>query len=676
MRAADAATPSITDCLAEVAPDLVPLLSELQVMALALLRHRLAGSDDPHPSAQWQQDLASLERLQSYRTVLEKRFANGVIAASRARLGEATAPQDADAADVEPQHAPWVGMLNQRLQTQLKALQPLLQTLQGGLAADGKVAPLAPLHPRIWIQALLETFPSSECSESLRMLLVQLFVAVGVDELGQAYAHLQRLLASRGGIAVATRSGNRQDAAAPRPAPPRSSLRSEAILQHLRAVRERGEPPVDARLTRLRELTAEEFQAILYLLQNSPRSLTAGPDPAAAFPARLREAVWYTASRIGIDASQTCFAPGQADAIDISCRVFDRLLQGHVLATAARTRLEQMALPYLRLVQLEPTLFDLPEHAMHRLLSYLAALWDANAESSDADRRLGALADAAARSVIDNPNGDTAAVEATLATLELALEPYCDHARDAEHGARLVAQTRERMQHSRRRADRHLARLLGKRSVLPSVAAFLCGQWRQVLIRTQLGSGPDEDGGRLLALGQDLVAIDEASASGQGRSVAAQLLRIEPALRECCLASGTPAEDADRILSVMVAELAAPDTQRERPRLDVASETLEPGDPILPEGTAFVLRAVDGSVRRLKVAWHDADTGMHLLVDRHGQRDGQLPASEMARLYAEGQLLPRPPQGVLEGLLAELADAARSGAEPRDPLASSHPVED
>ncbi len=672
-RAADAALP-LLDSLAETVPAIIPLLGDVQAMAVALLRHRLAsGSEDAAQLAHWQRDLASLERLQSYRTVLEKRFANGVTAAS------ATALADGDAPAVDKRHDAAIDLLTHRLQPHLKTLQPVLQSLQQGLSAEGRVASLAPLHPRIWIHALLDTFPASECDEDVRALLVQLFAAVSGETLGQAYAAIHKTLATQAGLSSGgSRAGGKSADGTQQPAlPPRSSLRSEAILQHLRALRERGEPPLDAHRTRLRELTTEEFQAILYLLQNSPRSLTAGPDPSAGFPARLREAVWYTASRIGIDAGQTCFAPGQADAIDITCRVFERLLQGHALAPAARNRLEQMALPYLRLVQAEPTLFDPPEHAMHRLLSLLAAVWDANAESTDADRRLCALADAAARSVIDNQNGDTASIEATLATLENGLEPYCEHARDAENGARMAAQTRERMQQSRRRADRALAGLLGKRRVLPSVAAFLSDQWRQMLIRTQLGGGSDAAVDRLLALGQELVAIDEASANGQGRSVAAQLLKIEPALRECCLAGGTPVQDSDRILSAMVAELATPDTQRERQRFEASSGLLEPGEPILPMGTVFVLQEADGAMgRRLKVAWHDADTGMHLLVDRHGQRDSQLPASEMARLYAEGQLQPRPAQGVLESLLAELADAARSDAGRHDPLGSLHPHED
>ena len=331
--------------------------------------------------------------------------------------------------------------------------------------------------------------------------------------------------------------------------------------------------------------------------------------------------MWYTASRLGIDASQTCFAPDQADAVDITGRVFARLLQAHALSPAARHRLEPIALPYLRLVQADSTLFDLPEHPMQRLLAYLASLWDANDEASDANRRLAALADAAARSLADMQAPDVAGIEAALTTLEAALEPYCDHARDAEHAVRMTSQTRGRMQQSRRQADRQVEALLRAHRLLPSVAAFLSDQWRQRLIRSRPDAGTDGEGmPALLQLGRDLVALDAESASGHGRSVAAQLLKMEPSLRECCLASGMPDSDVDRLLSAMVAEFASPDTRRETHRLPHVREVLDPGDPILPVGTVFVLQQDEGRFMRLKVVWHDPDTGSHALVDRHGQR--------------------------------------------------------
>lgn len=653
--------------LAEALPRMLPSLAEIQVVALALLKHRLKEHPDEGIQAALRQDIASIERLQGYRTVLEKRYRNSVEAAL-AQAGTASATQPALERDPVADTA--VDMLLARLQGPLKALQQRMQSLPGS-ALNGSTSlktaiATHPLHPRIWVQALRETFSPSECSAQVQTLLVQLFAVTAADPLQDVYRAVHASLAQ----STSARSDRKPEQPEDTPVPtrmPRSSLRSDTIVQHLRQQRESSQ---SQRSGHVRALTAEEFQAILYLLQNSARALVSGPDPDAPYPDRLREAIWYTASRIGIEDGTTVLAPEQADAIDITCRVFDQLLQTHALAAPERQRLEQLSLPYLRMVQADPTLFDLPEHPMHRLLTLLCDIWEG--DDADAPRQVRKLADSAARALIEGQQADIGLVESAVTVLEKATVAERTQAREAERVARMSARTRERMQISRRRADATLAQLLRHRRLVPSVLAFLSDQWRQVVIRAGLAGGDgDPLYARWLQLGKELVAIDEASVNGYGRAVASHWLQIEPDLRACCQASGAPEADAERIIAAMVAELSSPDARRIAPPEPAQHETDEPGEPILPVGTEFMLRDKTGQARRLRIAWHSADTGTHLLVDRQGRRHAMVPAAQLAQWYAEGHVRAIPEAGAVEALLAGLANDAQTVARPVESLASS-----
>ena len=649
-----------------------PLVGEILATAIALLQERQrAGTAGVHA------DLDSLLALAPYLRVLERRFdaaflggVNGGPAPSIAIMGAvATAPVAEPGAEQSALAQQTIEALNRRFSDPLRALDVRLESLCQ--TADGQCVP-QPFHPRVWVEAILQTFPASECSAQLQGHVLRLFEALAQQHLSALYAWLNTQLAQAGHGRSAI-AGTRVATRAPVPSEParRYRVRGEAIRQHLRQVREASAENV-LRRDLLRELTQEEFAALLYLLQSSPRTLNAGAETQSPFGNRLREAIWFTASRLGIDPAQTRFDPAQADAIDITTRVFERMLADDALNPSARARLEQLSLPYLRLLMRDPYLLDPPEHPLHTLFGLLMRILEGNPGLSVDDQRLHLLADETTRPLLDGEHMSFDLFQSALAHLQHGLTRHFELAQAAEQSARHTVETRERLQLSRREADARLAEVMRGRQLLPAVAAFLSDQWRQSMIRCWLRDGGDSQlFADTAALGHALVAIDQASAQARGSSVANELVRIEPQLRECCEACGLDAEDTERVVSNVVAELATPDGKRATHEFMPLAMQVEPGEAILPVGTELLLREADGTGQRLRVAWHSANSGTVLLVDRHGRRQAVLSASELKQLMADRRIELRPQEGPVEAVLAELAAAARADAMARDPLASS-----
>lgn len=640
-----------------------PLLSDLLLSMDADLRRAADAEERPGQAAD---DLTNLGILRRHAMLHEERW--------KSELTKVFAvwPQ-APAAETSR----YALISEQELQSQLVG-QPVIEALERRFAdildvidsrlwdfavrVSGSGEALSPVAPRVFVEALLTTFPAIECSVTLRQALLRQFQAWAGERMGDFYAWFNTELAEAGfamsrpgRYAVQTTLGMDGPAGAafdPRGQVERASKvvrgasgvageMSEALRQRVRAQRARAaalQPPVTGRA-----LGDLEFLAVLSLVQADPQAMSPF-EATTALDERLRRCLVAGAAKLGLDPSATAMSLEQDDAIDLVGTLFDALLTAHAFDAQARQSMSQLAFPYVQLVLSEPGLFDDAADPAMRLLAELALLWDGATPESE----LHAAADAACSSIVDGYHGQAQVFEQVLETLRARVEPLRLRADVAARRVWQAVAGRERLEVGRRTADRALKELLGDWPLLPSVAAFLADVWRQALLRAWLREGTDSARYRdAAAIGQAVMQVDRDAADGAGHAVAGRLLRLETPLRECYVACGLDENAANDLIAALVSELARPDALRRRPVFEPLSshapdahEPAAPEPPRLEIGGAFIHRATPDAGAAVRLIGVSELSGRHLFVGPSGQL--MLESDEVDQCLRDGRLLARP----------------------------------
>lgn len=672
---------------------LLPLVMEVISAELEALRRRMRGDSPP---ADGPDDIANLNIISGQVTAYERRW--------RSRFGhplrgwpDPSAALERDAvglvSDEELQAQligqPVIEALERRHGDILDTIEKRLWTLAA--AMGGQVRPDNPFSPRHVVEAFLHTFPPEDCSARLREALLRHVERLAGERLGAAYAWCNRELADAGlalasasdyATLAATTVGGRSvadaakldvwgadNALAPAEASwrvardeggaPRGAVRGDGLRHAARSRHEAASP----RPPGVRALREEEFHAVLSLLQGEAAPLQ---DATGGYAAAMRAGLARVAGSLGIDSATALPSTAQEDALEVTGALFDRLASQSLLSESARAWLARLVLPCLRLALADPRLFDRPPAPGMQVLSQLVELWDGNGRAGPADAELHDLADAVAREVAEEEfHGDEAVFMRAQQRLEQGLEPLRRRAAISERRAWQAIEGGERLEAARRAADRALAQRLDARPLLAPVAAFLGGQWRQLLVQAWLRAGPDsERHAEALALGDALLALDADAARAEGAPVAARLVELQPRLQACWVAGGLDEQGAMDLLAELVAGFANPDAPR-------AVHGFEPlaqaeGDGAVAPAAAgqatdglqpgrILVQVEDGKpLRALRLAWRSPLGGASLLVNAQGTRELLLPPAELAAMLADGRLLPRPPEGPVEAALAQL----------------------
>src|SRR5690606_21965368 len=157
--------------------------------------------------------------------------------------------------------------------------------------------------------------------------------------------------------------------------------------------------------------------------------------------------------------------------------------------------------------------------------------------------------------------------------------------RRADRAERRAAETlhgRERLQHARTEAARELSARIAGRTLTPTVAHFLDRHWQHHLVQVLLRDGPDSDRRpRVLALADELVALDEAAARREGSAVASRVLALHSGLVEALSSSGLDEQVAGEWMAGLARTLAFPDAPREQRRPSPAVSADEDDAPLL-----------------------------------------------------------------------------------------------
>jgi hypothetical protein len=412
-----------------------------------------------------------------------------------------------------------------------------------------------------------------------------------------------------------------------------------------------------------RELRLQEVVSVASLLQrDGVRNFEAALAGKCELHQAIREELAEGASRLGLDPSQTRLDPQQEDAVDLTGMLFESLLRSHGMGGDARHLFARLVMSYVKVALTDDSLFVQGDHPARRLLDALALGCEGNDGVSAQDRELLDRAGRLVDRVVAEYNEDLAIFELTAREMQALLEQQRRRADIAERRSAETAHGRERLARAREGAARALAERMSGRTLTPTIAHFLERHWQHHLVQVLLREG--EDSARIphvLAMADELVALDAAAARGAGRDVAARVLALHPALVEALSSSGLDEQVASEWMAGLARTVAFPDAPREARKPQPSAQDTEADeaavlrvvgghdaldfDPAVAErmralqpGDWMRLTDEHGQEAPVKVAWISPLSGRLLLVNRRGIKQLVASPEQLAALVRSGHL--------------------------------------
>jgi len=571
--------------------------------------------------------------------------------------------------------------IGRRYQTPLETLDARFETLAQALGGPTLTNPVGAIR---LAGAFVRTFHDCEISDTLQPLLFRQYEQELAKVLGGLYGRLNSELSARG-----FHAGRRADPVPrPVPAPPQAPARertppapanpgidlfrtsAEARVQHQR-LRDllhawRAERAGEGLATgHRRELLAHEIGTVAALVQrDNARTLELALAGQGSLNDAIRKHLFEGARGLGLDPDSTCLGEHEADAIDMVGLMFESLLETHALVGPARGLFARLVMSYVRVALTDENLFVRPDHPARRLLDALALSCESNDGGSPQERELLERAKAIVSRVVAEYNEDLAIFELATSELEDLLQQQRRRAEIVERRSAETVHGRERLLQARLQAASALAQRIAARPLTSLTAQFLEQHWQHHLVQALLREGAgSERCAHVLALADELVAVDEAAARGEGASVAGRVLGLHAGLVECLSSSGLDDQVAGEWMAGLARAMAFPDVARDvrplpaMPQLaDDSDDTRLLGvvgghaaldfDPAvaeriaaLPQGSWMRLIDENGEEGSVKVAWTSPLTSRLLLVNRRGLRKLVASPQQLAALVKAGKLI-------------------------------------
>ncbi|HVR81510.1 MAG TPA: DUF1631 family protein [Luteimonas sp.] len=426
------------------------------------------------------------------------------------------------------------------------------------------------------------------------------------------------------------------------------------------------------RLAERRELRVQELVSVASLLQrDGTQKLQSALADQRGLNHAIRADLLEGARRLGLDPDSTRLGEHEEDAIDLVGLMFESLLGSHALVDQARRMFMRLVMSYVKIALTDENLFVRPDHPARRLLDALALSCESNDGASPQDRDLLQRAGALVERVVADYHEDLAIFELTANELQDLLQQQRRRAEVVERRSAETVHGRERLLQARLQAASMLAQRMSRQPLTTTIAHFLERHWQHHLVQVMLREGQgSEHCAQVLALGDELIAVDQAAARGEGRSVAGRVLDLHAGLVECLSSSGLDDQIAGEWMAGLARTLAFPDIPREQrpapamPQLAddsddtrllqvVGGNAALDFDPVVAKRIAALgpgnwMRLIDegGQEGSVKVAWISPLTSRLLLVNRRGVRKLVASPQQLAalvkadRLFADADDLP------------------------------------
>jgi hypothetical protein len=549
--------------------------------------------------------------------------------------------------------------------------------------------------------AFLRIFREADISDTLQPILFRQYEQELGKVLGDLYSRLNALLVTHGFHATRRDTGApaRAEAAVATPASdayqptggsaPQIAINravanagidvfrvsAEARVEHqrlrdmLHAWREDAqaalpEQPQQRSLAERREIRVQELVSVASLLQrDGTQPLQSALAEKRGLNDGIRRHLLDGARRLGLDTERMRLGRHQEDAIDLVGMMFESLLDSHAMVDQARRMFMRLVMSYVKVALTDENLFVRQDHPARRLLDTLALSCESNDGASPQDRELLQRASVLVERVVAEYNEDLAIFELTANELQHLLQQQRRRAEVVERRSAETVHGRERLLQARLQAASMLAERISTQPFTQTIAHFMEHHWQHHLVQVLLREGHgSEHYRRVLALGDELLSIDQAAARGEGSRVAGRVLALHPGLVECLSSSGLDDQVASEWMAGLARTLAFPDAPREQrplppmPRLSDDSDDTrllelidgnasldydhEDAARIAALGPGSWMRLIDedGQEGSVKVAWISPLTSRLLLVNRRGIRKLVASPQQLAALVKAGRL--------------------------------------
>lgn len=590
--------------------------------------------------------------------------------------------------------------IGQRYQQPLEMLDLRFERLAAALGAPATSNPVGATR---LAGAFLQVFRDTDVSQTLQPLLFRQYEQELGKVVGDLYGRLNALLAAHGfhadarraaqpapmaNVALPSSDAGMAPAGPASAAPPASApfrpgiglfrVSAQARVEHQRLrdmlhLWREGSRAVDPvpveyqpgpRVAERRELRLQELVSVASLLQrDGTQKLQSALADKYGLNNAIREHLLDGARRLGLDPDSTCLSEHEQDSIDMVGLMFESLLDSHALVDQTRRMLMRLVMSYVKVALTDENMFVRPDHPARRLLDALALSCESNDGASPQDRELLQRADMLVERVVAEYNEDLAIFELTANELQDLLLQQQRRAEVVERRSAETVHGRERLLQARLQAASMLAHRMSGRPLAPTIAHFMEHHWQHHLVQVILREGQSSERyARVLALGDELIAVDQAAARRQGSSVAGRVLDLHAGLVECLSSSGLDEQVAGEWMADLARTLAFPDIARELREIPAVPQMADEGDdtrllqlvgghasldfdPAEAERIAAFspgkwMRLIDesGQEGSVRIAWISPLTSRLLLVNRRGVRKLVASPQQLAVLVKAGYL--------------------------------------
>lgn len=357
------------------------------------------------------------------------------------------------------------------------------------------------------------------------------------------------------------------------------------------------------------------------------------------------------------------------DTLDLVFLLFENIFQGNDLDDTVKDSIGRLQIPVVQLALEDKGFFDDRQHPARLLISHLAAStlgWVDRGDRKSAS--IPGRIEQAVRQVLKGKQRDREFYAQVDAEFVRLLDDELNPVREAEK--RACREIQEREDHSN--AEAVVAKLIDERlqawDHVPEVVSSLVYEgWEQVMLAAYRDGGPSGDPwrravsilDRLLWSVQPKFEDDERRELMRGIPELLRILReglgrvsydqrrVAVKFRELQalhIAALRPGEASGRAQESPQSKLS----QAHRPVPAAKAATVEDGASLqggslrprlavygLRVGTWLEVRG-DGEDKRVKLAWHGAESGVYLFVDRQGRRALELSDRELVSRFAQG----------------------------------------
>ena len=590
--------------------------------------------------------------------------------------------------------------IGRRYQGPLELLDARFEALSRALGAPTITNPIGAVR---LAGAFVRTFHDADISDTLQPLLFRQYEQELAKVLGDLYGRLNSYLAASGfhagrpdpkrpaapastpAEAQVEAPGRVHERAHTNPGIDLFRISAEARVEHqrlrdmLHAWRQEQDASASATATGAsgtqdasgrsqlprRALCAQELNTVASLLQReNARPFEAALSGHGGLRLAIRRQLLDGARSLGLDPDQTRLGEHEEDAIDMVGLMFESLLETHSLPGQARGLFARLIMSYVRVALNDENLFVRPDHPARRLLDALTLSCESNDGGSPQERELLDRAQATVARVVAEYNEDLAIFELATGELQDLLQQQRRRAEIVERRSAETVHGRERLLQARLQAASALAQRMSARPLTPVTAQFLEQHWQHHLVQVLLREGQgSERHQNVLALADELVAVDEAAARGEGAGVANRVLTLHTGLAECLSSSGLDDQVAGEWMAGLARAMAFPDAVREVRPLPVMPQLADESDDTrllsvvgghaaldfdpdvaqriaqLPLGSWMRLVGESGEEGSVKIAWTSPLTSRLLLVNRRGLRKLVASPQQLAALVKAGKLL-------------------------------------